>query len=78
MNDLKLLNETITLLKELQSKHGNTDDSISESVAQAICNLEEIQGDNNSEKLVTILKVIGKLVDSFPEIQELLNYLAGL
>lgn len=78
MSNSELLNETLDLLKEIKLEHGNTDNCISESLEQAIRNLEKIQGDDNGEMLITALKVLGKLVNNLPEIQKLLDYLAGL
>jgi len=78
MSNSELLNETLDLLKEIKLEHGNTDNCISESLEQAIRNLEKIQGDDNGEMLITVLKVLGKLVNNLPEIQKLLDYLAGL
>lgn len=78
MSNSELLNETLDLLKEIKLEHGNTDNCISESLEQAIRNLEKIQGDENGEMLITVLKVLGKLVNNLPEIQKLFDYLAGL
>ena len=78
MSNSELLNETLVLLREIKLEHGNTDNCISESLEQAINNLEEIQDDGNSEVLVTVLKVLGKLINNLPEIQKLFDYLAGL
>jgi len=78
MSNSELLNETLDLLKEIKLEHGNTDNCISSSLEQAIKNLEQVQGHNNSEMLVTVLKVLGKLMSTFPEIQKLLGHLTEL
>ena len=78
MSNSELLNETLDLLKEIKLEHGNTDNCISKSLEQAINNLEEIQDCDNSEVLITVLKVLGKLINNLPEIQKLFDYLAGL
>lgn len=78
MSNSELLNETLDLLKEIKLEHGNTDNCTSESLEQAIRNLDKIQGGDNGEMLITVLKVLGKLVNNLPEIQKLLDYLAGL
>lgn len=78
MSNSELLNETLDLLKEIKLEHGNTDNCISSSLEQAIKNLEKVQGHNNSEMLVTVLKVLGKLVSNLPEIRKLLDHLTEL
>ena len=78
MSNSELLNETLDLLKEIKLEHGNTDNWTSESLEQAIRNLDKIQGGDNGEMLITVLKVLGKLVNNLPEIQKLLDYLSGL
>ncbi len=78
MSNSELLNETLDLLKEIKLEHGNTDNCISSSLEQAIKNLEKVQGHNNSEMLVTVLKVLGKLISNFPEIRKLLGHLTEL
>ena len=79
MNNSELLNKTLDLLKEIKLEHGNTDNCMSESLDQAIRNLEKIQGgDDNSKMLITALKALGKFVNDLPEIQKLLDYLAEL
>lgn len=78
MSNSELVNKTLDLLKEIKLEHGNTDNCMSESLDQAIRNLEKIQGDDNSKMLITALKVLGKFVNNLPEIQKLLGYLAEL
>ena len=78
MSNSELLNETLDLLKEIKLEHGNTDNRISKSLEQAINNLEQVQGEDNSVILVTVLHVLGKLMNNLPEIQKLLDYLSGL
>ena len=78
MSNSELLNETLVLLKEMKLEHGNTDNSMSKSLGQAIRNLEEVQGDDDSEILITVLNVLGKLLSNLPEIHKLFDYLAGL
>lgn len=78
MSNSELLNETLDLLKEIKLEHGNTDNRISKSLEQAINNLEQVQGEDNSVVLVTVLHVLGKLMNNLPEIQKLLDYLSGL
>ena len=78
MSNSELLNETLDLLKEIKLEHGNTDNGISKSLEQAINNLEQVQGEDNSVVLVTVLHVLGKLMNNLPEIQKLLDYLSGL
>ena len=78
MKKSQLLNETLSLLKEMKLEHGNTDSGISESLEQAISNLENAQDYEESEMLGTVLKVLGQLLKSLPEIQELLDYLSKL
>lgn len=78
MSNSALLNETLDLLKEIKLEHGNTDNCISKSLEQAIKNLEQVQGEDNSVVLVTVLQVLGKLMNNLPEIQKLLDYLSEL
>jgi len=78
MSNSELLNETLALLKEMKLQHGNTDNCISKDLDQAIESLEKIQGDDNSEILISVLNLLGKLINNLPEIQKLLDYLAGL
>lgn len=78
MSNSELLNETLDLLKEIKLEHGNTDNRISKSLEQAIKNLEQVQGEDNSVVLVTVLQVLGKLMNNLPEIQRLLDYLSEL
>lgn len=78
MSNSALLNETLDLLKEIKLEHGNTDNCISKSLEQAIKNLEQVQGESNSVVLVTVLQVLGKLMNNLPEIQKLLDYLSEL
>lgn len=78
MSKSELLNETLSLLKEMKLEHGNTDNGISESLEQAINNLENAKGYEESEILGTVLRVLDKLLKSLPEIQELLDYLSRL
>jgi hypothetical protein len=78
MSNSELLNETLDLLKEIKLEHGNTDNRISKSLEQAINNLEQVQGEDNSVVLVTVLHVLGKLMNNLPEIQKLLDYLSEL
>ncbi len=78
MSNSELLNETLDLLKEIKLEHGNTDNCISSSLDQAIKNLEKVQGHDNSAILVTVLKVLGKLINNLPEIRKLLDHLTEL
>lgn len=78
MSQSELLNETLSLLKEMKLEHGNTDNGISRSLEQAISNLENVQGYDDSKIPEAVLKILGKLLKNFPEIQELINYLSNL
>ena len=75
-----MLNETISLLKEMQFQQSNTGGCVIKSLNRVIRNLETLKSERLSEPEMgtLILDELGSLFSEFPELQQELIDLTGL
>ncbi len=75
-----MLNEVLSLLKEMRFQQSNTGGCVIKSLNQGIRNLEALKGEKLSEPemMTEVLQELDSLFSEFPELQEQLDFLAGL
>ncbi len=75
-----MLNEVLSLLKEMRFQQSNTGGCVIKSLNQVIRNLEALRGEKFSEQeiMTEVLLELGSLFSEFPELQEQLDHLARL
>lgn len=75
-----MLNEVLSLLKEMRFQQSNTGGCVIKSLNQVIRNLEALKGEKLSEPemMTEVLQELDSLFSEFPELQEQLDFLAGL
>lgn len=75
-----MLMEALSLLQDMRSQQSNTGGCVTKCLDQVIRNLGALKGEKVSEPEMNamILQELGRLFLEFPELQEQLEYLAGL